>query len=258
MRKITRIFFVCVVLSNALFGQDIKNITVLVDKPTAKVSPNMWGIFFEDINFAADGGLYAELVKNRSFEFLSPLMGWKEVKHDGGSGSTLIINRGEANSNNPRFARITVKSASGSYGLENEGFRGMGIEGGKQYNFSVFARQNSGATKIKIQLLGTDNKILGEAALQNFTDQWNKYSVSFNSTATDAKAHLAVLFEGEGVLDVDMISLFPKDTWKGRPNGLRADLAQKLADLKPGFIRFPGGCIVEGRDLANRYQWKKR
>ncbi|EHQ24238.1 alpha-L-arabinofuranosidase C-terminal domain-containing protein [Mucilaginibacter paludis] len=257
MRKITRIFFVCVVLSNALFGQDIKNITVLVDKPTAKVSPNMWGIFFEDINFAADGGLYAELVKNRSFEFLSPLMGWKEVKHDGGSGSTLIINRGEANSNNPRFARITVKSASGSYGLENEGFRGMGIEGGKQYNFSVFARQNSGATKIKIQLLGTDNKILGEAALQNFTDQWNKYSVSFNSTATDAKAHLAVLFEGEGVLDVDMISLFPKDTWKGRPNGLRADLAQKLADLKPGFIRFPGGCIVEGRDLANRYQWKK-
>lgn len=218
----------------------------------------MWGIFFEDINFSADGGLYAELVKNRSFEFLKPLMGWKEVKGAGGSGNTLIINRGEANANNPRFGRVTVKGTSGYYGLENEGFRGMGIEKGKQYNFSVLARKGDGKTKIRVHLLGADGKqISDDATITAFTNKWEHYSVPLIANATDARAHLAVLFEDQGVLDVDMLSLFPKDTWKNRPNGLRADLAQKLADLKPGFIRFPGGCIVEGRDLANRYQWKK-
>ncbi len=218
----------------------------------------MWGIFFEDINFSADGGLYAELVKNRSFEFSKPLMGWKEVKGDGGNGNILIINRGTENINNPRFGRVTVKSTSGYYGLDNEGFRGMGIEAGKQYNFSILARKGEGNTKIKIYLLGADGKqISNDATLQGFNDKWAKYTASITATATDAKAHFAVLFEGAGVLDVDMLSLFPKDTWKGRPNGLRPDLAQKLADLHPGFVRFPGGCIVEGRDLANRYQWKK-
>ncbi|MEO6523385.1 MAG: alpha-L-arabinofuranosidase C-terminal domain-containing protein [Mucilaginibacter sp.] len=258
VKKITFSVVFCAFLSHAVFAQDVKQISILVDKPTVKVSPNMWGIFFEDINFSADGGLYAELVKNRSFEFLKPLMGWKEVKGEGGSGNILIINRGKENENNPRFGRVKVKSASGYYGLENEGFRGMGIEKGKTYNFSVLARKGEGATKIKIHLLSADGKVISdEATLQGFTAQWAKYSVSLTATATEAKAHFAVLFEGAGVLDVDMLSLFPKDTWKGRTNGLRSDLAQLLADLKPGFVRFPGGCIVEGRDLANRYQWKK-
>jgi alpha-N-arabinofuranosidase len=139
----------CLGLTPMLFAQDVKTINVLVDKPTVKVSPNMWGVFFEDINFAADGGLYAELVKNRSFEFLKPLMGWKEVKGDGGNGSTLIINRGEKNANNPRFARITVKKITGYYGLINEGFRGIGVQQGKQYNFSVLARKGEGNTLIR-------------------------------------------------------------------------------------------------------------
>ncbi len=247
----------CLGLSNNLFAQNIKSINVLVNKPTVKVSPTMWGIFFEDINFAADGGLYAELVKNRSFEFSKPLMGWKEIKGEGGNGTTLIINRGEANANNPRFARITVIGNNGYYGLDNEGFRGMGIQKDKQYNFSVFARKGSGNVKMKLRLLSADGKEIGTAALQAFTNKWAKYEVPFIATATDAKAHLAVEFSGGGVLDIDMVSLFPKDTWKNRPNGLRADLAQLLADMKPGFVRFPGGCIVEGRDLANRYQWKK-
>jgi alpha-L-arabinofuranosidase len=258
VKKIIQLLFVCLCLNGAAFAQDVKNISILVDKPTVKVPPTMWGIFFEDINFSADGGLYAELVKNRSFEFSKPLMGWKEVKGDGGNGNILIINRGTENINNPRFGRVTVKSTSGYYGLDNEGFRGMGIEAGKQYNFSILARKGEGNTKIKIYLLGADGKqISNDATLQGFNDKWAKYTASITATATDAKAHFAVLFEGAGVLDVDMLSLFPKDTWKGRPNGLRPDLAQKLADLHPGFVRFPGGCIVEGRDLANRYQWKK-
>jgi len=218
----------------------------------------MWGIFFEDINFSADGGLYAELIKNRSFEFSKPLMGWKEVRGDGGSGSTLIINRGNENVNNPRFARITVKNNTGYYGLNNEGFRGMGVKKDEQYNFSILARKGEGNIKIKIQLLSADGKtVLSEASLQNFTDKWAKYKVSLTANATEPKGQFSIQFENAGVLDIDMVSLFPQHTWKNRPGGLRADLAQKLADLHPGFVRFPGGCIVEGRDLANRYQWKK-
>ncbi|GAB3904443.1 alpha-L-arabinofuranosidase C-terminal domain-containing protein [Mucilaginibacter boryungensis] len=239
------------------FSQQAKKLTVLTDTKGPAIPKAMWGIFFEDINFSADGGLYAELIKNRSFEFTKPLMGWKEITANGGAGNTLIINRGEANANNPRFARITVKTQAGAYGLANEGFRGMGLLKDKKYNFSILARKQSGNLKIRIEAIGVDNKLIGKAELNNFTGEWAKYTASFICTATDAKAHLNVYFEGPGTVDVDMASLFPQDTYKGRPNGLRADLAEKLAALKPGFMRFPGGCIVEGRDLANRYQWKK-
>jgi len=239
------------------FAQTQK-LSVFVNKPLAEVQSTMWGVFFEDINFAADGGIYAELVKNRSFEFLTPLMAWKEVIQGEARGKILILNRGEADINNPRFARISSNTESGSYGLANEGFRGMGLFKDKSYNFSLFARRNGeGNVKLRIEVLSSTNDKIGEAVIENFTEDWQKYSVSFLCTGTDAKAHLNVLLEGRGTLDIDMVSLFPQDTWKNRPNGLRADLVQMLYDLKPGFIRFPGGCIVEGRDLNNRYQWKK-
>ncbi|QKJ30338.1 alpha-L-arabinofuranosidase [Mucilaginibacter mali] len=238
-------------------AQQVKKLSVLTDSRGPAIPAAMWGIFFEDINFAADGGLYAELVKNRSFEFAKPMMAWKEITKDGGAGSTLIINRGETNANNPRFARVSVKKDKGSYGLANEGFRGMGVFKDKQYNFSILARQLSGNVKIHIEAVGANNEKLGETDLQGFKSDWGKYTASFTCKATDAKAHLNVYFENPGTVDIDMVSLFPQDTYKGRANGLRADLAEKLAALKPGFIRFPGGCIVEGRDLANRYQWKK-
>lgn len=240
-----------------VFSQQVKKLTVLTDDKGPVIPKTMWGIFFEDINFSADGGLYAELIKNRSFEFAKPLMGWKEITKNGGAGSTLIINRGEANANNPRFARITVKKDAGAYGLANEGFRGMGLLKDKKYNFSILLRKQSGNVRIKIEAVGADNQKIGEAVLGNFTNDWAKYTASFTCTATDAKAHLNIYFENPGTVDVDMVSLFPQDTYKGRSNGLRVDLAEKLAALKPGFMRFPGGCIVEGRDLANRYQWKK-
>ena len=250
------IVFLCAI-SSITFAQVIKKITVLTDKPGPAIPPAMWGIFFEDINFSADGGLYAELVKNRSFEFAKPLMGWKEITKEGGAGTCLIINRGEANANNPRFARINIAKDKGSYGLGNEGFRGMGLFKDKKYNFSVLARKQSGNVKIKIEAVSATNEKIGEAEIQGFGADWAKYTASFTCKLTDAKAHLNVYFENPGTLDIDMVSLFPEDTYKGRPNGLRADLAEKLAALKPGFMRFPGGCIVEGRDLANRYQWKK-
>ncbi len=239
-------------------AQPVKSITVKANHPGITIKSTMWGIFFEDINLAADGGIYAELVKNRSFEFTSPLMGWKELDKGTKGGSILVINREAVNKNNPRYIRIK-NAITGNYGIANEGFRGMGIEKDKQYNFSVWARWPQGsAVKPRIELVNEKGETIGTAHLNNSNNtQWKKYTVSLTATATDAKAQLNIWFEGKGSVDMDMISLFPQDTWKKRPGGLRADLVQLLADMKPGFIRFPGGCIVEGRDLANRYQWKK-
>lgn len=243
--------------SATLAAQESKVLTINVDKPLYPIQPTMWGVFFEDINFAADGGIYAELVKNRSFEFFQPLMGWKELRENKPAGSVLITNRTETQPSNPRFAHITFDNAAGTYGLSNSGFRGMGIKKGLKYHFSVWAGQKKGDIKLRIELVNAAGNTIGSTKLEPGEGDWKKYNVSFTSEATDPKASLNIWFEGKGTVDLDMISLFPDDTWKNRPGGMRADLVQLLADLKPGFLRFPGGCIVEGRELATRYQWKK-
>jgi alpha-L-arabinofuranosidase len=239
--------------------------TVQANKPIATVSPTMWGIFFEDINLGADGGLYAELVKNRSFEFASPLMGWKinskkDIMYGFYFGSDLlVVNRAEKAANNPRFLRFNLHhQLTDSFGITNEGFRGMGIKKNMQYAFSVLYRKRGNAT-MHIELVSSNGNLIGKALLSPppTDSNWQKTAVSFTATATDPKARLQIWLEGDGSLDLDMVSLFPADTWKGRKAGLRADLVQMLADMQPGFIRFPGGCIVEGRDLLQRYQWKQ-
>jgi alpha-N-arabinofuranosidase len=245
-----------------LLAQSSSKLTVQVDKPIAAIQPTMWGIFFEDINFGADGGLYAELVKNRSFEFSHPLMGWKEQKFDRfslnkESGFTSIINRGEEETSSPRYARVSVNADKG-YGLTNEGFRGMGIKKDMQYNFSVLLKQHEGSTtKLRVELVDSTGNVLGETTVSPTGNNWKEYAASFKASATEPKAILNIWFEGKGIVDMDMVSLFPQDTWKQRPKGLRTDLVQLLADMKPGFLRFPGGCIVEGRELSTRYQWKE-
>jgi len=233
--------------------------TIAADKVKAHIQPTMYGIFFEDINLAADGGVYAELVKNRSFEFNMPLMGWKEQKKDGGDGRTEVINRAVERPENAHFIKSYITTDAGFYGFSNEGFRGgMGVKEGEEYSFSVIAKQEGDTNvKLNIELHGDNDAIIGKAELTPTDKEWNRYSVKFKSDATTPKAKLYVWMSGKGVIDLDMISLFPEHTWKNRPGGLRADLVQKLADLKPGFLRFPGGCIVEGRELNNRYQWKK-
>lgn len=247
---------VCLLSAAFCFGQT-KNITVYADQPKAAIKPTMWGIFFEDINLAADGGLYAELVKNRSFEFSIPLMGWDELRKGSTGGSILVINRGAERPNNPRFIRVK-NAATGNYGMSNEGFRGMGVKQGLLYDFSVWARpQANTRLKMRVELVNAKGEILGSTTVEPIGTAWKKYNATFTCNATDPKARLNIWFEGKGTVDLDMVSLFPQDTWKQRKGGLRGDLVQLLADLKPGFLRFPGGCIVEGRDLANRYQWKK-
>ncbi|PQA58588.1 alpha-L-arabinofuranosidase C-terminal domain-containing protein [Siphonobacter curvatus] len=237
-------------LAGQVFAQN--PLVVKVNQPKAEIQPTMWGLFFEDINMGADGGLYAELIKNRSFEFESPMMGWKEQKNP--KASVLVLNR-QDQPENPRFIR--VKTEGGKYGLTNEGFRGMGVKQGVGYDFSVLSRNVEGNLTLKLELIKPDGQVLGTASLPLNSTDWKKHSVRFTSNGTEPKAKLNVWFEGTGTADLDMISLFPQDTWKNRPGGLRADLVQLLADMKPGFLRFPGGCIVEGMDLSNRYQWKK-
>lgn len=234
-----------------------KIITIELNKPSAEIQPTMWGIFFEDINFAADGGIYAELVKNRSFEFYKPKMGWKTVKQNGGDGDLLIIGRSEF-PNNPRFARLRSDIDTGWFGIVNEGFRGLPVRENMEYRFSVLAKSKKYIpVKLILQLLDSKDNIVGEASLEGFTSEWKKYETTLTSSVSDPKGKLKLLIVGKGTLDMDMVSLFPTDTWKNRKNGLRADIVQMLADLKPDFVRFPGGCIIEGHELETRYQWKR-
>lgn len=249
------------VFSTAVFianGQ--QPIVVKANQIKGDVQPTMWGVFFEDINFGADGGIYAELIKNRSFEFARPKMGWKVLGKPATEGDFLVINRGDENTNNPRFLRVTLHNNDAhTIGLSNEGFRGMGIKKNNRYDFSVLARRAGGDVKLQLELVNTKDEVIGSTSftITPTNGEWKKFTASFTAADTALKARFNIWIEGDGVIDMDMVSLFPADTWKSRPGGMRADMVQLLADMKPGFIRFPGGCIVEGFDLAKRYQWKK-
>ncbi|HEX2935086.1 MAG TPA: alpha-L-arabinofuranosidase C-terminal domain-containing protein [Bacteroidales bacterium] len=239
------------------FCQKIDPVIIDVDHFKAKIQPTMWGVFFEDINYAADGGLYAELVKNRSFEFEDPRMGWSIERGSADSTHFTVLNRYQSKPQNPHFARVKISEPNRTLTITNAGFRGMGVKKDITYYFSVFAAIPEGDVKMKISLISSKNEVIGSTTVTPIGKEWKKYENSFVSSATDARAKLRITFEGKGLIDIDMVSLFPSDTWKNRKNGLRGDLAQLLYDLKPGFIRFPGGCVVEGRKLSMRYQWKK-
>ena len=230
---------------------------VQAKKLGAEIQPTMYGLFFEDINYAADGGLYAELVKNRSFEFPQRLMGWKSF------GKVSLRDDGPFE-RNPHYVRLAYAGHPHKQtGLDNEGFFGIGVKQGEEYRFSVWARIPDGGEAGRIRIELVDSKSMGEQhafATENLTidsKEWKKYQVTLNPTATNPRAVLRIFLAGQATVDLEHVSLFPADTWKGRENGLRKDLVQALADLKPGVFRFPGGCIVEGTDLDTRYDWKK-
>ena len=233
-------------------------VTVEVNQPGAAISPHMFGVFFEDINFAADGGLYPELVKNRSFEFTEALTAWRRLERADAEGELVIRAEGGLNRENPHYLRIRVYDPKGGYGATNAGFRGMGIQSGAEYVFSAYIRSvGSSPTTLRAEVTGGDNKQLATATLSGFTPQWKRYETTIKASGTNDRARLSIFVDQKGELDVDMVSLYPKETWNNRPNGLRKDMVQLLADMKPGFVRFPGGCIVEGRRLESRYDWKK-
>ncbi|KJD34414.1 alpha-L-arabinofuranosidase [Tamlana nanhaiensis] len=244
-----------------LVAQDAR-LQIDLTKNVNEIQPTMYGIFFEDINFAADGGLYAEMVKNRSFEFtIAPFMGWHQPKTNRyslneKSGMASVVKHKEG-SGNKNFCRVTINDASG-YELINEGFRGMGIKENAVYNVYLSALNKSGnISEITLQLITKNGDVLGETKIETSSANWKDYQAQITVSKTEEEAQLKLTFKGTGVIDLDMISMFPVDTWKGREKGLRKDLVQLLYDLKPGFLRFPGGCVVEGRTLERRYQWKK-
>lgn len=255
-------FAICSMLLGSIYVNAQKTtLEVDITKTVTKIQPTMFGLFFEDINFAADGGLYAEMIKNRSFEFDKPLMGWEQPNTKRSSlnmksGAATPINISE-NKSNANFCRVLINDDKG-YALINEGFRGMGVKKDAKYNLSLKVANPDGTIKkIIIQFIDKDQKVLGETAILPSSKEWKNYTAQFTANQTEAKAKLKITFEGTGTIDLDMISLFPEATWKNRKNGLRKDIVQLLYDMKPGFLRFPGGCIVEGRTLADRYQWKK-
>lgn len=246
----------CIIAASSLLGAYAQTHTFDVNtkKVGAKVQPTMYGIFFEDINYAADGGLYGELVKNRSFEFPDALMGWKafgkfEVKNDGPF---------------ERCPHYVVLGYSGhndtATGLQNEGYFGIGIEKGEDYRFSVWAKAISGDATVEVSLVDEntmeEHQEFATAELKVSGNEWKKYELVLKPTKTVQKANLRLLLKGKNSVALEHVSLFPKHTFKDRDNGMRRDLAQALYDLHPGVFRFPGGCIVEGSSLEQRYQWK--
>ncbi len=238
----------------ALSVQAQRVMDVQTKKLGAPVSDTMYGLFFEDINFAADGGLYGELVKNRSFEFPQTFMGWRafgkiDVKTDGPFERCphyVVLN-------NPGHRERRT-------GLQNEGFFGIGIEKDKEYRFSVWAKALKGNSQIRVQLIEENTMSEHQEFVQQKLDvtstDWKKYEVILKSKRDCPKAQLRIFLSSNNSVALDHVSLFPVDTYKGRKNGLRKDLAQALEDIHPGVFRFPGGCIVEGTTLDTRYQWK--
>ena len=234
-----------------LMAQTVR-LDINLKKAGAPIQPTMYGIFFEDINYAADGGLYGDMVKNRSFDFPYALTGWTaygkiDVKDDG------PFDR------NPHYLRLNWSGHRDKFtGVENEGFFGIGLKEGEKYVFSVWAR--SGGGRLRIELVDNDSmtetQILTQGEIAVTSSDWTKYKLELTSPVTIEDAHLRVELIGSVSVDIEHVSLFPKDTWKGREGGLRKDLAQALYDLHPGVFRFPGGCIVEGTDLETRYNWK--
>ncbi len=227
-------------------------VTVGVDRPGARINPGMWGVFFEDINFGADGGLYAEMVKNRSFDFPQPLTGWS-VPGDWVATTRLSV----LSEDRPGPTRHYLRLDSGGAGaaLVNEGFRGMGVRSGEGYAFSTSIRGAPGLS-LTAELIAPSGEVIASARLQGWGKEWTKADATLMAKRTELRARLRLTFEGPGFAEMNFVSLFPVKTWKDRSGGLRADMVQALADIGPGFVRFPGGCIVEGSVLDLRYQWK--
>ena len=250
MRKLIFSFFL--LLSALTLHAQQHNMVIQADQIGAQIQPTMYGLFFEDINYGADGGLYAELVKNRSFEFPQNLMGWVTF------GNVKLMNDGPFE-RNPHYVRLGNSGHGHKHtGLENEGFFGIGVKKGAEYRFSVWARGQK--QRIRVELIKNstmeENQVFAARDLEIDSKEWKKYEITLRSNLTEPKAHLRIFLTSGGTLDLEHISLFPVDTWMGRENGLRKDLVQALYDIKPGVFRFPGGCIVEGTDLETRYNWK--
>lgn len=240
---------------------DLKDVkaTINVRKDdTRQISDLLVGIFFEDINYAADGGLYAELIQNRGFEYSSDIRKeWNSLTawnaYD--AHSKLSIDTvSPIHINNKHY--VTLEATAGG-GLANEGFGGIAVRANEKYNLSLFARApDANTVNLQIRLEDANGKAIGQTTIKGLSKTWKKHELTLTSSATVKNARLVIQLQQAGKVNLDMVSLFPENTFRNHKNGLRADLAQTIADMKPRFVRFPGGCVAHGNGIDNIYHWK--
>lgn len=240
----------------------IKATVTAQPEETKEISDLLMGIFFEDINYSADGGLYAELIQNRDFEYdPSDREGdknWNSThswKLEGENATFTVSTSDPIHPNNPHYA--VLKTNQPGAALTNTGFDGIALKAGEKYDFSLFARipEGSKSGKLLVRLVDADDTVQGETTVTVSSRSWKTYKAVLTAKAS-ADTRLELRPQSAGEIELDMISLFPQNTFKGRKNGLRPDLAQTLADMHPRFVRFPGGCVAHGDGLKNIYQWK--
>jgi len=271
-------------LSFAALAEGVSTIVVDGAAPRVNINPRLYGIFFEEINHAGEGGLYAEMVLNRDFEmttlpqsahwagnllrteagwqerkwFGNELWGWKLLAEGRARGAIKLVSDSPLNERNPHSMRLAVRAAGKRIGVVNGGCFGMHFQKGKWYDLAFFARTEGEA---RFDLTATlesasGRESYGRAMVKDVGGAWKQYRCTIQATGSDANGRLALTIKSPGSIWFDMVSLFPRETFRSRPNGLREDLAQTLAGLKPAFVRFPGGAIVGGMNLDNRIQWK--
>ena len=235
---------------NSLLSHQPVTATLHVSNSEKTISDKLIGIFFEDISYAADGGLYAELIQNRDFEYnAKDRREWNATTAWHSASPIDISTQHPLSSNNPHYAVIAADT------LWNEGWDGIALEAGHKYNFSMYVLADGQKQNFTIQLIGTDGTILASSKLKTQGTDWQQYTCVLSTKKSCTKARLAIIPQKSVRVGLDMISLFPQETFMNRPNGLRRDLAQVIADLKPKFVRFPGGCMSHGQGLDNIYHW---
>ena len=224
--------------------------TLTITNEEKPISDKLIGIFFEDISYAADGGLYAELIQNRDFEYRPrDHRGWKATTAWSSSKPINVVQVDPLSSNNPHYAVLGLDT------IYNDGWDGIAIEAGKKYDFSMFVRNYDGKKNFTIQLVDSLNQVFAQATIKTAGADWQRYETVLTAKQTCPKARLAVIGVKEAKAGIDMVSLFPQETFMGRKNGLRKDLAETIAAMKPKFVRFPGGCMSHGQGLDNIYHW---
>jgi alpha-L-arabinofuranosidase len=251
------------IVAGILFGTSAQaaepiHVTVHADRPGPKVSPTLYGIFFEEINHAGDGGLYAEMIRNRSFEDSRKPDCWSLVTSGTAKGEVDNEGHWPTSPKNPQSLKLTVApGGQGRVGVANQGYWGIAVKKDAAYELSLSVHASGFSGPLTASLESHDGqKVYAESIIRGFTETWKTFKIELKSNGTDPKAQLVISATQPCTVWLDMISLFPKNTWRDRPNGLRPDLAEMLVGLRPSFLRFPGGCWVEGQNMTEAMRWK--
>ncbi len=243
----------------AVRGQSTATVSIQADQPGPVVSSNLFGIFFEEINFAGEGGIYAEMVRNRSFYSATTPYYWSLITQGTAVGTMSVDSTQPLNTNIVNSLKLTKTSGTGSVGAGNAGFWGMNLQAGATYNLNFYVKSASGyAGPIVAQLENAaGTTVYAQASFSGLYGSWQKFSTSLTPNATDTNAQLVLSISQAATVWLDVVSLFPAATYNRRTNGLRVDLVSMLSALHPSFLRFPGGNFIEGQNLANAVRWKK-